>query len=144
MLETKYNCTGRIVHIIPGSEDHETPWSDFVIIETGSEAEDEREREEIILERDSIDNKALKTSQRGNIATNVVVVALIMLIIIFIGVYTWKFNKIHVEENKDIKKVSNVRNVFSTQPGMKIKLILLRFLVYSSRFSCYKSSQINT
>eukprot|EP00092_Neocalanus_flemingeri_P083526 GFUD01104849.1.p1 GENE.GFUD01104849.1~~GFUD01104849.1.p1 ORF type:complete len:807 (+),score=257.43 GFUD01104849.1:61-2481(+) len=34
--ETKYNCAGRIVHTIPGSGAFETPWSDFVVIETAS------------------------------------------------------------------------------------------------------------
>ena len=32
--ETKYNCTGMIVHTIPNSGTFETPWSDSVIIET--------------------------------------------------------------------------------------------------------------
>lgn len=34
--DTAYNCSARIVHTIPGSGNFETPWADYVIIETAA------------------------------------------------------------------------------------------------------------
>lgn len=36
LSDTAYNCSARIVHTIPGSGNLETPWADYVIIETAA------------------------------------------------------------------------------------------------------------
>jgi len=73
--ETRYNCSGRIVHNIPQTGDFDTPWSDFVIIETlpapttpapEPEPEPETNAEPEIGDQSSLDpNKSLKNTPQN-------------------------------------------------------------------------------
>lgn len=120
--ETEYNCTGRIVHTIPGVSDFETPWSDAAVFETSAaplpeptttvESETETSTEEEQKKKKADDNnedavvnmrkksEALEKSD-SSIIIAVSIIAIIVVIVLAGGCYWWRSKKVLGSSGKD-------------------------------------------
>jgi len=114
LAETTYNCTGRIVHTIPGVADFETPWSDAVVFETSaaplpeptttlvpetetSTEEEQKKKKEDDNNEDAVDSMREKTEaleqSDSSIIIAISIIAIIIVIVLAGGCYWWRTKK---------------------------------------------------
>jgi len=84
--DTAYNCSARIVHTIPGSGNLETPWADYVIIETAATPLPEEELTTVSVPEEKPDavvpdpEKAVKTGSGVSIVASIALLVISVVI----------------------------------------------------------------
>jgi len=107
--ETEYNCTGRIVHTIPGAGDFDTPWADFIVVET-NEAQlttlaptpDLKQETDLVADDGDAGNSEGQTAEAApnsdpepdadGVVAGISIAIVIVLILLGVGIW-WKYKK---------------------------------------------------
>merc|ERR1711915_356512 len=129
--ETSYNCTGRIIHSIPGSGEFSTPFADYVVLETtaapvkGTNTDDEEENDD----EDATANVGQKVgdveedtkNDQDNAGSPVIpIVVVILLVALCLGGFVlWKKKSGFQPKDPEADNDANLSYRASTTAGTK-------------------------